>query len=120
MPDVKISQAAVDALLNDITGPVGRLLGEMAVQASAVAKAKAPVMHGRNYWTEKSNAIRPPGTTKASVHPHGPAYSAAGHLYASANALADPAIFMEKPARQLHRERPFLTTGLWSLAGWLA
>lgn len=116
MPDeVVIDPLAFEALLKDPAGPVGQFLAEAANQITDVARAEAPVMKGKNYWTEKSNAVRPPGTTKASVHSHGPALDTAGDLYSGANAVANPTIFLEKPARQLKREYPFLTSSLWSV-----
>src|SRR5579859_4907496 len=111
MVDVNIDRVAVEEFLNDPAGPVGIFLAEAADFMAGVAKAKAPVMKGKNYWNSRSNAVRPPGTTKASVHSHGPFLGING-LYASANALADPSIFLEKPAVQMHHEFPFLTTGL--------
>jgi hypothetical protein len=116
MPDeVTIDEAAFEALLTDPDGPVGQFLAEAAAQITDVARAKAPVMWRKNYWTERSNAVRPPGTTKASVHSHGPALDAAGDLYSGANAAGNPTVFLEKPAKQMHREYPFLTSGLWSV-----
>ena len=112
---VQIDPLAVDAYLNDIDGPVGDFLAEAAAKASAVAKAAAPVMKGKNYWTERSNAVRPPGLLKASVHPHGPAYDSAGKLFASANSLFDPGYFQEKGSGKYpHMPHPFLTVGLFA------
>jgi hypothetical protein len=116
MPNhVEIDEQGFDDLLHDPDGPVGKFLAEAAAQITDVARAKAPVMWRKNYWTERSNAVRPPGTTKGSIHSHGPALDAAGDLYSGANADANPTIFLEKPAKQMHREYPFLTSGLWSV-----
>jgi hypothetical protein len=116
MPNhIELDQAAIDDLLHDPEGPVGEFLAEAAAQITSDARTRAPVMNRKNYRSEKSNAVRPPGTTRGSVHSHGPAIDAAGDLYSGANALADPTIFLEAPAKQMHRQYPFLTTGLWSV-----
>jgi hypothetical protein len=46
---------------------------------------------------------------------HGPVTGSRGGLYGGVNAEADPTIFLEKPAEQMDRKYPFLTTGLDSL-----
>lgn len=108
---VYLDDIAIDALLADSDGPVGRYMYEISRRMVIVAKRAAPVMRGRNYWTSRSNAIRPPGTLRASIHAvHG--YDDAGQPYAGVNALANPSIFMEKPASQLHYPRHFLTLAL--------
>lgn len=114
MADVNLDEAVIEDFLNDINGPVGELLAGLSAQVAAVAVATAPVMRGKNYWTERSNAVRPPGTLRASIYPK-IGYDSRGKLYGGANALADPGIFMEHPAEQLHYPRHFLTTGLYSL-----
>lgn len=112
MNDVSIDDAAVFALINDEDGPVGQFIQELAAQAAAVARGVVPV-RAEPTWSARSNA-RPPGFTKAAIRTA--RGHAAGHLWASANAPADPALFLEDP--RVNREKePFLTTGLWSLEG---
>lgn len=108
---VRLNDIEIDALLADSDGPVGRYMYEISQRMTIIAKRAAPVMRGRNYWTSRSNAIRPPGTLRASVHGvYG--YDDRGQPFAGVNALANPSIFMEKPARQLHYPRHFLTLAL--------
>lgn len=111
--DVRIDEAAVFALINDEDGPVGQFISELAFQASVVARAVAPV-RTTDTWSTRSNA-RPPGFTKAAIHT-ARGHTGNGHFWASANAPADPAVFLEDP-RVDRRKEPFLTTGLWSLEG---
>lgn len=111
--DVRIDEAAVFALVNDEDGPVGQFITELAGQAALVARAVVPV-RTEPTWSDRSNA-RPPGFTKAAIRVARGHVN--GHFWASANAPADPALFLEDPAEQLHRKYPFLTTGLWSLEG---
>jgi hypothetical protein len=112
--DVSISEAAVQALLDDEHGMVGRFLQDLADQMATVARATVPVRTTPT-WSSRSNA-RPPGFTKAAIRTR-MGHHPSGALWASANAPADPALFLEEPAEQLHRKYPFLTTGLWSLQG---
>jgi hypothetical protein len=112
--DVRLDDAAIKAYLDDEDGPVGVFLAELAGQAAGVARSVVPVRVTPT-WSSRSNA-RPPGFTKAAIRvARGHGY--AGALWTSANAPADPAIFLEDPAEQLTHKYPFLTTGLWSLEG---
>lgn len=120
MAEVTWDEAALDDLLNSLTGPVGQFIAELSLRASVVAASVVHVLPGTSrsgYWNEKSTAVRPPGTTKASIRPHLARGSRTGHLYGGVNALAAPSIFLEHPARQMYETYPFLTTGLWSLEG---
>jgi hypothetical protein len=113
---VNLNESSIDAFLNDPAGPVGDLLETMADKGSAIARGLAPVREGdlwNNSATRSSNA-RPPGYTKASIHGKR-GVSRQGNLYGSVNAAADPTIFLEYPAQQMHEKRPFLTTALWSI-----
>jgi len=112
--DVRISAAAVHDLISDDRGIVAGFLRDLSEQAASIARAKVPVRR-EAAWSLRSNA-RPPGFTKARIHTR-TGHSPDGAVWASANAPADPAIFLEDPAEQLSREYPFLTTGLWSLEG---
>lgn len=114
MNDVNIDDAAVFALINDEDGIVGQFIQELAAQAAVVARAVVPVRTAPT-WSALSNA-RPPGFTKTAIHT-ARGHTGDGHFWASANAPADPALFLEDPAEQLHHAYPFLTTGLWSLEG---
>jgi hypothetical protein len=111
--DVRLDDAAITALLDDEHGMVGRYLQDLADQAAAVARARVPV-RATPSWSARSNA-RPPGFTKASVHTR-IGHRSGGSLWASANAPADPAVFLEYPREDRVKE-PFLTVGLWSLIG---
>lgn len=108
---VRLDDLEIHALLSDADGPVGRYMYEISKKMEAIAKRAAPVMKGRNYWTARSNAVRPPGTTRASVHSVW-GYDDVGQPFAGINALANPSIFLEKPAEQMHRKYPFLTLAL--------
>jgi len=108
---LKLDDAAIEFLLSEADGPVGRYMYDMSQRMTIIAKAAAPVMKGRNYWTARSNAVRPPGTTRASVHSVW-GYDDAGKPFAGVNALANPSIFLERPAIQMHRRYPFLTLAL--------
>lgn len=113
MADFKLDDAAVTELLDNEDGPVGTFLLELAEQAAAVARAKVRVRTDPT-WSSRSDA-RPPGFTKALISVNR-GHTGTGRPWASANAPADPAIFLEYP-REDREEYPFLTTGLWSLEG---
>lgn len=113
MSDVRIDDAAVFALINDEDGPVGMFIQELAARAAVTARGLARV-RATPAWSSRTDA-RPPGFTKASVHT-ARGHTSTGHFWASANAPADPAIFLEYP-REDRDKYPFLTTGLWSLEG---
>ena len=116
MNDVRLDGRAIDDLLDDPLGPVGTFLQDLASQAADVARAVVQVRTDPT-WSLRSDA-RPPGFTRASITTR-LGKSNSGRLWASANAPADPAIFLEDPAEQLHHAYPFLTTGLNSLQGLL-
>lgn len=108
---VRLDDLAIEALLSDADGPVGRYMYAVSQRMAIIAKSAAPVMKGKNYWTARSNAVRPAGTTRASVHSVF-GYDDVGQPFAGVNALANPSIFLEKPASQMHRRYPFLTLAL--------
>lgn len=112
-------EAALDDLLNSVEGPVGMLIAELSLRAAVVATTVVHVRPGTpaSATTGATSNARPPGFTKANIRPHGPVIGTRGGLYGGVNAPADPSIFLEMPAEQMHREYPFLTTGLWSLEG---
>ena len=114
MNDVHIDQVALDELLNSPDGPVGRFLLELSEQAATVARGAVRVRSTPSRSPRSNSA--PPGFTLASIRPH-VAWDSRGRIYGGVNAAFDPSIFLEHPAIQMHREYPFLTTGLYSLEG---
>lgn len=124
LDDVVISEEAVRELMQDIDGPVGDLMREIAKQIETVAIQKAPVLSAKNVRSLKSTAfrtadglIKTPGYTKRHIT------TTIGHsklhddfVFAGVNAPGDPGIFLEAPAEQLHETHPFLTTGLWAVS----
>lgn len=107
-----MDETAVTEVLEDPEGLVGRELTRLAEAMQHVAEAKAPVRTG-NTWSSKSNA-RPPGFLKEHVRTHHADIDHNGSLFSGVDAPADPTIFLEKPARQMHEAHPFLTTALWT------
>jgi hypothetical protein len=112
--DVILDEPAVYDLLNSPDGPVGRLLLDLSEQAAAVARAKVRVRVPGSNRTGLTSSARPPGFTLASISPK-IGYDDQGLIYGGVVAAGDPGIFLEYPAEQMHREYPFLTTGLDSL-----
>jgi hypothetical protein len=119
---LNLNGAAIEALLNDIDGPVGELLEELSEQVTAVAKAGAPVQSPRTFsWGKVHSTSYLPwsgGYTKAGAHKK-VGYDSKGHLYGGTNAPYGPTIFLEKAGlrangmpRTLY---PFLSTALYSL-----
>jgi hypothetical protein len=107
-----IDDAAWDDTFKSPDGPVGQLIAELSAQVASVARSAVRVRTSR---AGKNSTARAPGFTKSSIAVHGPFIGEAGSLYGGANAAADPAIFLEQPASQMHSKYPFLTTGLDSL-----
>ena len=108
---VIILDQEVRALLDDPAGPVGEFLRAVAEEVAMIARANAPVRVG-NVWSERTTTARPPGFTKAGIHTamgHHPT----GSLWASANAPAEPTLFLEYAEGRMHMPHPFLTTALW-------
>ncbi len=115
MVDIRWDDKAVFDLLNSADGPVGQLIGELSDRAATVARAVVRVRRPRGEGP--NSTARPPGFTKASIRSHFPAWGTLGLIYGGVNAAADPTIFLEMPAEQMHERYPFLTTGLFSLEG---
>jgi hypothetical protein len=117
-PQVNLDDAEIFDMLNSADGPVGQMVTELSAQAAAVAVAVVHVRPGTpsSATTGRNSNARPPGFTKSRIRPH-LAWRADGTVYGGVNAPADPAIYLEDPARQMHKSYPFLTTGLWSLEG---
>jgi hypothetical protein len=121
MSRFRLNQAELEELLNSPAGPVGKLLAELADKGAVIARGAVRVRSvpgTRRTRAGRGSSARPPGFTKASIHSHGPVRGQLG-LYASVNAQADPAVFLETPAQQLTRSYPFLTTALDALEGQL-
>jgi hypothetical protein len=113
--DFKLNEAAIELVLTDEDEMVGRFLRELAEQAATVARARVPARRPGSTWSSRSTAS-PPGFTAASIHTEIGHFGSTGNLWASANAAADPSVFLEDPRVDRVKE-PFLTTGLWSLEG---
>ena len=112
---------ALEELLNSWDGPVGQLIDELSARAAIVAAEAVHVRPGTasSRTTGRTSNARPPGFTKSRTRPHRGRGARTGKIYGGVNAPADPAIFLEDPARQMGRPYPFLTTGLLSLEGTL-
>lgn len=112
-------EGALEDLLDSESGPVGMLISELSVRTALVATAVVHVRPGTpaSATTGRTSNARPPGFTKSRIRPHLARGTLTGRLYGGANSPADPTIFLEMPAEQMHSEYPFLTTGLWSLVG---
>ena len=117
--EIDWDERALDDLLNSIEGPVGQLISELSMRATVVAWSVVHVRPGTpaSATTGRTSNARPPAFTKLNTRPHIARGAVTGHLYGGVNAPADPSIFLELPARQMHEAYPFLTTGLWSLEG---
>lgn len=123
MDNVNIDEAAVQAFLKDIDGPVGNLMREIARQLESVAVEHAPILKARNVWSLRSTAFRTAdGTIKTPGYLKRNITTVVGHavtfddaLFAGADAPGDPGIFLEAPAEQMHEKHQFLTTALWAL-----
>ena len=113
--DFNLDERAIASFLNDPAGPVGDLMGTMADEVAMKARATAPVRSGtlwNNSATRTSNARRP-GFLKGSIHAKR-GVSAEGNLYGSANAEADPLIFIAYPAKHVNFRNTFMTRALFS------
>lgn len=117
MSEVYISQEAVDEFLRDIDGPIGDLMRELSTQIADVARQKVRVRIPGTHRTGRTSNSNAPGYTKAHITTTvGHAKTHDGLLFGGANAPANPGIFLEAPAQQMHEKYPFLTTGLWSVS----
>jgi hypothetical protein len=117
MDDIQVDEAAIFEMINSPGGLVAPMLLDLAERAAEVARSTVQVRRPGSDHTGWNSDARPPGFTRAAIHPH-VGWVGGGHIYSSANAPADPAVFLEDPAVQdLPESYPFLTTGLWSLEG---
>ena len=116
-----VDAAAVDDLLHDPAGPVGTLINELSEQAATTARGVVHVLPGTprsGFWGPESTAVRPPGTTKASIRLHAARRGSRGGMYGGVNVIMIPAVFLEHEPRgssQMYDRYPFMTTGLESL-----
>lgn len=112
-------EEALEDMLNTPEGPVGQLLQELSMKAALIAKAAAPTQSPRTFsWGKKNSSSYMPwsgGYTKARIVP-AMGYTKGGTLFGGVNAPYGPTLFLERPARQMHRTYPFLTTGLYSIS----
>lgn len=117
--EIQWDDKALDDLLNSIEGPVGQMIAELSARAAVVAVSVVHVRPGTpaSATTGRTSNARPPAFTKLNTKAHLARGAVTGELYGGVNAPADPAIFLEMPARQMHEAYPFLTTGLYSLVG---
>src|SRR5690348_825435 len=110
MASVHLDYGAIEELLNTPEGEVGRYLGAVGLEATALAKAAAPVMARRNYshwgamWDPRFQ-YGPPGATRYKTHWSGFRFNGAGQMYTGVNAPAGPTYFLERPARQIFSRR---------------
>jgi hypothetical protein len=113
---VDLYPAALDELLNSPAGPVGQVIEELSVQATGIAEAAAPFQKPENHsWSfTKSTSYTPWSTIylKVNTRPSGFLYNARGQIFSGVNAPYGPTLFLERPARQLHRKYPFLSTAV--------
>jgi hypothetical protein len=111
MADTDWDEAAIEDLLQSVDGPVGQMVQELSGQIAVVARNTVHIRTGPG-----GSTANPPGFTRGTITAH-LGYGSNG-IFGGANAAADPAIFLEYPADQMeHGPYPFLTTGLWSIAG---
>ena len=118
MVNVNWDDAAIEDLLHSLDGPVGRFLTEKADEMTQVARVAAPVQKPQNFsWGKHSSSYLPRsfGYLKGSVHAK-VGYTQSGGLYGGVNSAYGPTLFLERPARQLHRLYPFLSTALYSVS----
>lgn len=115
---IEWDETELEAMLNSPDGPVGEELEELSTKAAAVAKALAPVQKPENFsWGKKRSTSYMPwsgGYTKSRTVPH-MGYTQGGTLYGGVNTPWGPTLFLEKPARQMHRSYAFMTTALYSI-----
>jgi hypothetical protein len=108
----------LEQLLNTPEGPVGQMLEDLAARATLVAKAAAPVQKPSSFsWGRKRSTSYMPwsgGYTKSRIVPH-MGYTRGGTLFSGVNAPLRPTLFLERPARQMRRSYPFMTTALDSI-----
>lgn len=115
----------IEDLLKDPAGPIGRLIGDLAEQATRTAIAKVHVWPGTalsTIWNPvtstailKSREPAAGGPTKESIEVHPPVIGSRGGMYAGVDAIGLPSIFLEhrpKGARMMRERYPFMTTGL--------
>lgn len=110
MADVKWDRTEADRELEQIGLEACRkLAGDIAGRARVLA----PIYHGI-YPRRGSDMLGPPGALKESIHTEEGADSRGPYVAIRA---AYTTFFMEKPAEQMHRARPFLSDAVLSYQG---
>ena len=110
-------EGELEDVLNGPGGLVGKFLQEKSEGMTDVALGAAPLQKPQNFsWGHRSDSYMPDsmGFLKASIRPH-MGYTKSGTIFAGVNAPYGPTLFLEKPARQLRRAYPFLSTALYSV-----
>lgn len=116
VPRVDLYPGVLEAMLNDIHGPVGKILRDVSDRMAMIAVANAPV---NTRYSPFSTTQFPPGYTKVRTRMK-VSYDTRGKLYGGVNAPHDPTVFLEKDpngASQMDSKHPFLTTALWQTPG---
>lgn len=111
---IKWHEARLREELNSIDGPVGRFIMEVSAEAAQIARAVVRVRQvpgTRRTRAGRGSTARAPGFLKGDIRTH-IARGSLGGLYGGVNAAADPGLYLEYPASQMHRKYPFLTTAL--------
>jgi hypothetical protein len=114
---VNWDETDLEDVLNSPDGLVGKYLEEKSEAMYQVALGAAPVQKPANFsWGKRSDSYMPDsmGFLKSNIRPH-VGYTTKGTLFAGVNAPYGPTLFLEKPARQLHRAYPFLSLALYSV-----
>jgi hypothetical protein len=123
MADIYLDPAAIDYLLNDPAGPVGMLIEELSVRATAIARVNAPIIT-RPHYSHWGRQFDPryqygdrPGATRASVHPSGFRFNALGQLYSGVNAAFGSTLFLQSGGGRYGHAKlhPFMTTALMTV-----
>jgi hypothetical protein len=124
--DVYLDPAAIDWLVNSPDGPVGAVIEELSLKATAIAKAAAPVIAGGTSWPPSNFSHwgkafdsryqygNRPGSTRASVRPSGFRFNALGQMYSGVNVDYGSTLFLQQGGGRhghaiLH---PFMTVAI--------
>jgi hypothetical protein len=117
--EVNLYPGALEDLLNSPDGPVGGVIAALSMEATDIAKAAAPLQKPSSHsWSfAKSTSYMPWSTTylKVNVRWSGFRFNGFGQMYSGVNAPYGPTLFLERPADQLHRKYPFLSTALYTV-----
>lgn len=103
---IHLSDVGIYDMLNAADSPVAVLLDRLSEQAAAYARATVPIRKTRLQRGVKSTSF-PPGYTLESIHTNVHWYN--GLIYGGIAAEEFPTIFLEYPARQMHRAWHFMS-----------